>query len=404
MDGFEKKLCSIPEQSDILFPNMIRAIYDTSVLRQRNLSRVLSIVWENDGLSRADIARRLDLSRSSISSMVEQLLSFQVIRESHLAASSGGRPPVVLQFEPSCSQIIGVDMGSSHLMVLLMNLRGEIKESKYRDHNNCIDPAKTIELIIEMINDLDLEQPLLGIGVAAPSPVLDGMLCERILPEWQGIDLIGSLQEYYQVPVYIDNDANLGALAEKWWGSCVNVDDFVFVKMATGVGSGIVQKGQVVNGDEGYAGELGHVPISQTGQCRCGMIGCLEAHIGLPHVALLLPETTTEPSTLLQRLANSSEGSEIVSMVAGKLSIALSMVINILNPQKIVLWGPIPQQVPKFINVLREIMNTRNLWSPLDTSSIIISDLGHQCIARGAATLILEEAFANPVLFQKNTI
>ena len=118
---FFEKLCSLSEQSAIVLIDMTQATYDTRYLRLQNLSNVLRNVRNQKGISRADLSRTLGLSRSSVSSIVDQLLALGIVTESHLAKSSGGRPPVVLQLQPDCCQVIGVDLGSSHITVVAMN-------------------------------------------------------------------------------------------------------------------------------------------------------------------------------------------------------------------------------------------------------------------------------------------
>ena len=381
---------------------MTDSIYDTRLLRQRNLSRVLKTIRATEGISRADLSRHFGMSRSSVSSLADQLFELGVVQEAHLAASSGGRPPRVLQLNPNGCIVVGVDLGSSHITVLSMNLGGDI-ESMSEVQLDCQNqPQLALQTIVEMVNALRTKNPLLGVGIAVPCPVVDGNLSEQILPKWKGIHLQSTLEGSLDVRVFVGNDANLGALAERWWGSCKGVDDFVFVKMATGVGAGLFHNGSIMLGDIGYAGELGHVPISTEGLCRCGMKGCLEAHIGLPHLNERIQEFIEDTEhTLLTWLVEepSSTTQDILRDAAQSLSIALSILVNLLNPHKIVLWGPIPQYVPQFIELLRKSMSSRDPWSPIQSECIEVSSLGEQAVAIGAATLLLEEAFSNPLLF-----
>lgn len=381
---------------------MTDSIYDTRLLRQQNLSRVLKTIRLSSGISRADLSRHFGLSRSSVSSLTEQLFELGVVQEAHLAASSGGRPPRVLQLKPNSCIVIGVDLGSSHIAVLSMNLGGEI-ESMSEVQLDCQNqPQLALQTIVKMVNELRTNKPLLGVGIAVPCPLVEGRLSEQILPAWKGIHLQSALEDMLGVRVFVGNDANLGALAERWWGSCKGIDDFVFVKMATGVGAGLFQNGNIMLGDIGYAGELGHVPISKEGLCRCGMTGCLEAHIGLPHLNERI-QTYIEGTeyTLLSWLqeGTSNAALSVLLETAQSLSVALSILVNLLNPNKIVLWGPIPQQVPRFLELLRMSMSSRDMWSPIQSECIEVSTLGEQAVAIGAATLLLEEAFSNPLLF-----
>ena len=137
-------------------------------------------------------------------------------------------------------------------------------------------PQQALHTIVEMVNALRTEKPLLGVGIAVPCPVVEAFVrtnSAKVERHTHSDALEGMLG----VSVFVGNDANLGALAERWWGSCKGVDDFVFVKISTGVGAGLFQNGNIML-DIGYAGELGHVPISNEGLCRCGMMGCRSTH------------------------------------------------------------------------------------------------------------------------------
>ena len=400
---FFEKLCFPSEQSAIVLIDMTQSTYDTRFLRQQNLSNVLRNVREQKGISRADLARRLGLSRSSVSSIVDQLLALGVVTESHLAKSSGGRPPVVLQLQPDCCQVIGVDLGSSHITIVTMNLNGHIRRTLEKDFECAEQPQGAMKLMLEMIDIVRGDKPLLGVGIAVSSPVQNDQLSSRILPKWSNIDVASVVEDHVSAPVLMENDANLGALAEKWWGSCQGIDDFVYIKMATGVGAGLVQNGQLLKGATGYAGEIGHVPVSTEGTCRCGMTGCLESLIGLPNILadLDIEGDLSQVHQALREIEYHPNGLEYMNRVAALLSGALAMLINVLNPTRIVIWGPIPREIPYFLTTLRRHMANRNLWTPLALQSIMMSELGDQGIAQGAATLILDAAFQNPLLFQR---
>ena len=173
---------------------MTDSIYDTRLLRQQNLSRILKTIRATEGISRADLSRHFGMSRSSVSSLTDQLSELGVVREAHLAASSGGRPPRVLQLQPNSCMVLGVDLGSSHIAVLSMNLGGEI-ESMSEVQLDCQNqPQQALHRIVEMVNALRTDRPLLGVGVAVPCPVVEGNLSEQILPAWKGIHLQSALE------------------------------------------------------------------------------------------------------------------------------------------------------------------------------------------------------------------
>ena len=361
-------------------------------IRQNNLSRVLYTVWSEKHISRAQLARRLHLSRSAISSLVDELMESNIIHESHIGKSSGGRPPIVLQFAKDQYQIMGVDMGSSHIQVVSMSLDGTVQNEQLIDFDCQTQPRQAVLKIIELIEQVRLPGiPVLGIGVAAPCPVQEDQLSSRILPSWKDHCLKSHLEEHFALPVLLENDANLGALAEKWWGAGQDNDSFIFLKVATGVGAGIINHGKLVKGSNSFAGEVGHIPVSATYQCRCGMTGCLEAHIGSVSLARLKKTGEFQPSH-----------PDIFSYFAHYLSQSIAIIINLLNPEKIILFCPHFEDSPEYFSSLRESMKGKNLWNPFVLDNIIPSPLQNEAISIGAATLVLEEVFQNPFYFIAN--
>ena len=266
-------------------------------------TEVLEFVWRRKTVSRAEIARHTGRSRSTISAVVGRLLPTGLIEEVGSGESRGGRRPILMQFRDRASVILGVDIGAAHVSVALTDLRGRILEWREEDHPVQSDPRGTADLAVRLgkaclaARGNGAPAPM-GIGVAVPSPVDPGSpyrILERILPAWHAFDLLGVLRDHFEVPVFVDNDANLGALAEHHWGKAVGIDDFAYLKVATGIGAGLMIDGEIYRGATGVAGEIGHVAIDPRGpQCVCGNRGCLATFVGtaplLSRIQALLPD------------------------------------------------------------------------------------------------------------------
>ena len=382
---------------------------------------VLRLIWQEREISRADIARRTDLSRSTVSEIVSLLLPTALVAEIGTGPSRGGRRPIVLRFQDEACTILGVEVGATHVAVALTDLRGKVLVWRQRQHAVRTDPDGTRRLVKELC-EACLEKSatstrrLIGIGIALPSPVdprEPQRLSEVVLPDWNGRHGFESLGESLGVPLFVDNDANLGALAERWWGAGRGIDDFAYVKIATGIGSGHMSGGRLFRGANGVAGEIGHMAIDPHGEpCVCGLRGCLTTFIGsqalLDRAARLRSEHPESPLVqdeptvaLLEQatLAGDPLATRLVEDTAEKLGIAIASMLNLMNPAKVILGGSLTQVGEALLTPLRETVRRRTLVSSLDGSAIVASELGPRAGAVGAATMVLEAALNDSRLF-----
>ncbi len=382
---------------------------------------VLRLLWTERTMSRAEIARHADLSRSTVSELVGMLLSTGLIAEAGIGESKGGRRPIVLEFQDTANVILGVDMGATHVTVVLSDLRGQVLVSEYREFDVRTDPEGTRALIDELATTCVARwsarpDQLLGSGIAVPSPV-DPRHPERlsplVLPDWGGRNGFDALGKRFGVPVYIDNDANLGALAEQWWGAGRGFRDFAYIKVATGVGSGHVVDGKIQRGATGVAGEIGHVAIDpRGGPCGCGNRGCLVTFVGagalVQRALTLLPEF---PDTSIRAdgltieqieaaaLRDDPLAVQVVAEAAEYLGIAIASLLNLTNPAAVIIGGGLTRVGHRLLGPLREVVLRRAFVSAVAASEIRHSELGPLGVAVGAATLVLEAALRDPGLF-----
>lgn len=245
---------------------------------------ILRLIWREHQISRAEISRQLDLSRSTVTEIVKELIPTGLIAEVGIGESSGGRKPIMLQFQDDAKVILGIDIGATHVSVAMTNLRGKLLFWKEKDYPVRENVEGTFKVIDELCNYCFLtlkhgSDMLLSIGVSVPSPVdpiHPEYLSETIIPAWHGKSGLERLREKYSVPVYLDNDANLGALAEQWWGAGKAVNDLIYIKISNGIGAGYILGGKLYRGSKGIAGEMSHMPIDPNGRlCGCGLRGCL---------------------------------------------------------------------------------------------------------------------------------
>jgi predicted NBD/HSP70 family sugar kinase len=378
------------------------------------------MIWAERAISRAEIARRANLSRSTVSEVVEALLPTGLVAEGGHGESSGGRRPIMLHFQDDACCILGAEMGASHLAVALTNLRGQVLDWELCDHPVRNDPEGTRARLTAMCEKAlktwrGGASRLVGIGVGVPSPVDPRhpfALSRVVLPAWQGASGLEHLGRRFGVPVSVDNDANLGALAEQWWGAGRGIADFAYVKVGTGVGSGHVINGELYRGAGGFAGEIGHLSMDPHGEtCMCGLRGCLALYVGSPALVERAGELrATMPGTALDGeitmtaleaagLAGDPLALQVAREAATYLGIAVSGMLNLMDPAVVIVGGGITTMGDRFLGPLREIVGMRTRVSGGAGPAIVMSKLGPQSVAVGAASLVLKEALASPRLF-----
>lgn len=379
-------------------------------LRARHRALLLRLIWEHREASRADLARLSGMARSSISAIVTDLLATGLVRETRAGASRGGRRPIMLGFFDDARSILGFEVGATHISGVLTNLRGRVVATIEEPFDARTNPDGTTRRIVELSRELVDAQaapPLLGVGIGLPSPIdptTEGPLAS-VLPRWAGLNVRGRLQSELGVPVRVDNDANAGALAELWWGE-PSPGPIVFVKVATGVGAGLILDGHVHRGHHGVAGELGHLSIDPNGPpCVCGANGCLNVVIGSPALlARAQARRTHFPTTVLPSgdlavadlVQAAKQGDplacEIVAFAGERLGEGLGNLLNILDPATIIVGGLLADAGESLLEPIRNTIRRRTALTPVSRARVVQSRMIQPGIAIGAATMILEAA------------
>ncbi len=395
---------------------------DNTRMRDHNTTLLLQMAWWAGEISRIDLSRRSGLAPSTVSSIVGRLLDQGLLHESHAKRTRGGRPPIVLRFDDDRFQLLGIDMGATHVSVALTNLRGRVLAWRSSPHAMQPDPAGTLALIEEQVAAVLDEHgstlaSVVGAGLAVPSPVdsqdPDG-LSERILPAWAGIRPAASLRERLGIPVFIGNDANLCALAEAWLGSGREADTLAFIKLGTGIGAGLIVEGEMLRGANGFAGEIGHTAIDSSGPtCECGLKGCLQAMVGSAAIqqrvrlgleqgqdsALAEIDHPSLKAIALAAAAGDPLATAAVAEAGRHLGTAIANLFNLVNPSLVLLGGGLTAAGDTLLDPLREAIRARTLWASLANADIAIGGLGDRTAALGAATLVLRAALADPAIF-----
>ena len=398
-------------------------VLSASVIRAQHSRLILNLLWANKDLSRAELAKRTSLSRSTVSAIVSDLIDTGLVKETHAGVSSGGRRPILLEFQNQSSFIVGLELGATHVSCVLSDLHCNIKASWTASAPVRTEPALALEKMtlgvraVMEAHGSELSQ-ILGIGVAVPSPIdpeRPGELLPLILPKWQGFNIIDHLHSAFGRPVFVDNDANLGALAEVRWGTTESVDNLAYIKVATGIGAGLIVNGKIFRGSGGIAGEIGHISIDPNGPlCRCGRNGCLTTFIGTPtlleRTKKRIQETgsTITPPTSIDQLVDAALAGdpsciESIRYAGHQLGVGVANMLNLLNPQTVVLGGGITRAQELFLNAIHETVHGMSLAESISHADIRTTALNEWGVAIGAATLVLDSALQTPSLFPTAT-
>src|SRR5690242_3897553 len=251
--------------------------------------RVLRLIREGEAVTRADLARRTGLARSTVAQRVEALLAHRLVYEVGGSASTGGRPPTVLAFNRGAGVVLVADLGATHSRLAVSDLAGTPLAERAYDTDVARDPEIVLDWVHERFSHLlsvvgRSAEDVRGIGVGVPAPVAFSRgepVAPPIMPGWDGFSIPDWFSKHYDAPVLVDNDVNIMALGEHWthWR---DIEHLLYVKIGTGIGCGIVAGRRIHRGAQGAAGDIGHVRLSGHDNviCRCGNIGCLEAVAG----------------------------------------------------------------------------------------------------------------------------
>lgn len=394
-------------------------VLGASAMRAQHSRLLLNLLWTEREISRADLSRRTGLSRSTISAIVNDLLETGLVRESHSGVSTGGRRPIMLEFQDEASFIVGLELGATHISCVLTDLRCKVRACWSASVPGREQPVVALEKMVTAVRSVldagsvDLSQ-VLGIGVAVPSPVdsnRPGELLPLLVPKWQGYNIETHLEAAFSRPVFVDNDANLGALAELWWTAGPAVRNLAYIKVATGIGAGLIIGGRVFRGSSGIAGEIGHTAIDASGaRCECGLNGCLTTFIGTNFLlqsaadyARSSGSSRPVPKSLDElvdaALAGEPIAAELIRYTGQRLGIGVANMLNLLNPDTVVLGGGITRAGDLLVDAVRKTVGQMSLAESISHADIRVTALDEWGIAVGAATLVLESALQSPEEF-----
>jgi len=403
---------------------------DQALVRELNLSLVLRYIHNEAPVSRAQIAHVTGLNKSTVSSLVEELLNRKLIHETGTNSVGTGRPATLLEINPQAGGIIGAELGVDFIAIALTDFTGTIlwRELSPVDPN---DAQETILSKIIQLTDTAAQVcethnlDCLGIGLSVPGTVdMDrGVLVFAPNLQWRNVPLRKIFSEHTGLKVYVENDANAAAIAEHLFGAARNCDDFIFVVVGIGIGSGLFLNGNLYRGKDGFAGEIGHTPIvaeSHQVMCHCGKMGCWETYANQHSlirrvqnrlennsegtVASILANRNTPLSIAVIKQA-ADEGDvvslEALSETGAAIGHGFASLFDIFNPEKIILGGPISIVGDYLFPTLKETATSHSLPDSDRCVEIRLSSFGTDAILLGAISIVVDDILANPTLVER---
>ncbi|WP_326959322.1 ROK family transcriptional regulator [Amycolatopsis sp. NBC_01286] len=371
-------------------------------MRARNLEVVLGAVSRGGPLTRAALAELTGLTKSTVSKLVGDLVDAGLLAETGPArAGERGRPGVDVVLSGARIASLGLEINVDYLAVRVLDLTGAVRFAARRDRDNRGSrPKKVLAELQALAGEAITEARRLGLDLAGAvlavsGPVGAGVLFSAPNLGWQDVRAADLLR--LPVPVELDNEANLAALGELWYGD--GERDFLYVSGEVGIGAGLVVNGELFAGSRGLAGELGHVVVTPGGPaCRCGGNGCLETYAG--QEALLAAGNTPTVAALLAALDRGDAVALAACDAAGRaLGVALTSAVNLLDLDRIVLGGVFTQLYPWLAEPVAEVLATRLGGLRGAPPVLTASRLGGDAATLGAAGRVVHRVLADPAPF-----
>jgi predicted NBD/HSP70 family sugar kinase len=371
------------------------------------LGALFQLLRDDGPHTRAELAARTGLARSTVKSRIDALLASDLLTAAGEAVSTGGRPPAQFSLNPLARIVIAVDLGATHVSVAATDLRGRILAQRSETVDIGLGPAPVLDRVAELAAALRSEAhleatPLAGIGIGVPGPVEHATgrpTNPPIMPGWDGFDVPARMQRTFDAPVLVDNDVNVMAIGE-YVSSWPGLQHLLFVKVATGIGAGIISDGRINRGAQGAAGDLGHVQVPAGGhrKCRCGNVGCLEAMAAGPAMVEKLQDAGLDvalPEDVVELVRSGDlTAIEVLRQAGRDIGGVLTGCVSLLNPSVIVIGGRMAAVGEYLLAGIREVVYRRALPLATHDLRIVTSRVGGRAGVVGAAAMVIDSVLS----------
>ncbi|SFM23123.1 ROK family transcriptional regulator [Salibacterium qingdaonense] len=380
---------------------------DQELVKKINKSIVLQTIQASSPISRAQISKESGLNKATVSGLVSELMEEDFVLEIGTGLSSGGRKPVMLYFNQTAGYAIGIDLGVNYILAVLTDLQGQVVE-KIEEPLEETFPGVVLPMLKNIINTLMETQPassygVVGIGVGVPG-ITDNNGSILFAPNlnWEQVNVKQDLEQYFELPVVIENEAKAGAHGENIHGAGRKSSDFVYISLGIGIGTGIIIDDKLYKGARGMSGEMGHISIDANGKkCRCGNKGCWELYSSestLLEQAAKLPSMEGKELSLNQLIQEAEAGNgevlSLLSRIGEYVGIGLTNVVNTFNPEQIIIGNRLSKIQRWLENPIHHVLEQRLLPPFYEGLEVSFSQFGIESCALGSAAFSVEAFFS----------
>jgi predicted NBD/HSP70 family sugar kinase len=390
----------------------------TRDIRKANRLKILHQLLLRKTATRQELSQLTGLSTATVANLIASMLDEGLVVETAMETPQIGRPTAILALNVTGVVCVGVDVAETYIHFELFDLTLQsIAQYEIELPLSKKEPEEVIQLIVSGLNKM-LEQAgvarekIVGVGISIPGPFehVTGVSIFEPSWGWVNVPLQNMLERELKIPLYLDNPLKFNAISEAWFGAGREADTMAAVVLGTGVGAGLIIDGQLFHGSSNTAGEWGHSIIVAGGRtCRCGNRGCLEAYVGAPGILqtlneidpnskLYFPDDQTRSIEAIAAAAKQGDSTAlaVVHQTAVYLSAGLGSLINIINPELVILGSWVADLMGEvFLPELNGLIEQQSLERPFKAARLVLSEMPRNSVSLGAATLVLEEFLAN---------
>jgi glucokinase-like ROK family protein len=386
------------------------------LLKDLNLALIVDLVRRERVLSRAAVARLSGLSKVTASALIDDLVQAGLLRERGAGQSNGGRPPQLLEYQPEARLAIGAEFAHDEVVGVVTDLDARPLRKLCRPVAQA-SAERVLVVVGDVVDELRMEFPpasVLGLGFASPGlvDVTAGVVDLAVDVGWRDVPAARIVSERLGLPVTVANRSKAAALAERWFGPPTGAENLIYVFVGSGIAAGIVLGDDLLLGATSSAGELGHVTVEPSGPlCECGNRGCLHVYASdsaiaqrARELARVVPDgplsesahgdvrSITADAVIEAALSGDQLAVQVLEEAATAIGIALANVVNLFNPDAIIVGGPTSRAGQLLVNRVEREIRGRALTVPGRHVSVALSRLGGEAAAIGGAILVLRQA------------
>jgi N-acetylglucosamine repressor len=385
---------------------------DQVTVRRFNMSAILKLLRERGTLARADLAKELGMTRNTASNIVTDLLQAGLVMETEFRRSGAGRPGLLLELAPNGGFAIGAEIDINRIIVIAVDFNGEI----LWEQSSSIAPSKPqsycINIAEQLVQDaLDWGEseglkPLgIGLGLAGLVDSANGMLTYAPALKWTNIPFKSLWEERFQLPVYLDNEANTSALGYHSYSDRSKAKNLVYLSIGVGMAAGLMLEEHLFHGSNGFAGQAGHMKIRTDGDaCSCGDRGCWVTEVGIAALSRKANLPDLDLHVIAQALRDhDAKLVPVIDQMAEMLGLGIANLANLFNFDTVVLGGAMRPVLPFMLEKVRKVVDQRALKQPRANMRIKVTGRDNDSVF-GAACLVLDAIMNDPVPLVRSLI